>query len=284
MQCCTCYKWVHLNCSLLSFSRLRKLGSSHSWSCHPFCIPASSGDPTLTSTETSSLDSSSLYTSTAQSGPYVPSANVALPHHSCLLISYPLSTHFVSSLSAPSPSPHAPGCFSLPPAFSSLPWQLHGSSMECWGFQARSTELLHFISSHPVDLIYIQESNLNLSSFFRIPGFSALRSECILSRSGIYSTDVTDASGVIIIFVRQSLSFFKLSTSSLFSLDPYSDYVGVNISLNNSFSLSFLDVYALSIRSTPTDRITNSFSSSILPSSKNLFILGDFNRHHSLKN
>ena len=37
------------------------------------------------------------------------------------------------------------------------------------GLQARSTKLLHFISSHPVDLIYIQDSNLNLSSFFRIP-------------------------------------------------------------------------------------------------------------------
>ena len=43
------------------------------------------------------------------------------------------------------------------------------------GLQARSTKLLHFNSSHPVDLIYIQESNLNSSSSFRIPGFSALR-------------------------------------------------------------------------------------------------------------
>ena len=69
------------------------------------------------------------------------------------------------------------------------------------GLRARSTELLHFISSHSVDLICIQESNLNLSSSFRIPGFSALRSDCSHSRSGIFSTDVTDASGVII-FVR----------------------------------------------------------------------------------
>ena len=38
--------------------------------------------------------------------------------------------------------------------------------------------------------------------------------------------------------------FSELSTSSLSSLDPYSDYVGVNISLNNSTSMSFLNVYA----------------------------------------
>ena len=32
--------------------------------------------------------------------------------------------------------------------------------------QPRSSELLYFISSHLIDLIYIQESNLNLCSFF----------------------------------------------------------------------------------------------------------------------
>ena len=47
------------------------------------------------------------------------------------------------------------------------------------------------------------------------------------------------------IFVRQGLSLSELSTSSLSSLDPYSDYVGINISLNNSSSVSFLNVYDL---------------------------------------
>ena len=112
------------------------------------------------------------------------------------------------------------------------------------GLPARNTELLHFLSSHPVDLIRIQESNLNSSCSFRIPGFSALRSDRTYSRSGILSSDTTHASGVVVIFVRQGLSFSKLSTSSLSSLDPYSDYVGINISLNNSSSVSFLNVHA----------------------------------------
>ena len=110
--------------------------------------------------------------------------------------------------------------------------------------RARSTELLHFLSSHPVDLICIQESNLNSSSFFRIPGFSALCSDRTHSRSGILSSDTTHASGGVVVFVRQGLSFSELSTSSLSLLDPYSDDVGINISLNNSSSVSFLNVYA----------------------------------------
>ena len=35
VQCCTCSKWVHQRYSLLSLSKLRTLGSSHSWSCPP---------------------------------------------------------------------------------------------------------------------------------------------------------------------------------------------------------------------------------------------------------
>ena len=57
------------------------------------------------------------------------------------------------------------------------------------------------------------------------------------------------ANGGIIIFDRQGLSFSELSNSPLSSLDPYSDYMRVNISLNNSSSLFFLNVNAPSIRS-----------------------------------
>ena len=83
VQCCTCFKWIHWKCSQLSFSRFRALGSSYSWSCPPFCVSASSGDPTLTSTVTSSLDSASLYTSAAQSGPSAPPSAIAA-HRSIL--------------------------------------------------------------------------------------------------------------------------------------------------------------------------------------------------------
>ena len=71
VQCCTCYNWIHLKCSLLSFSRFRTLGSSHFWSYLPCCVPAFFGDPTPTSTVTSSSDSSSRYTSTTQICPLV---------------------------------------------------------------------------------------------------------------------------------------------------------------------------------------------------------------------
>ena len=116
-----CSNWVHLKCSLLSFSRFRTLGISHSWIFPPCCIPTSSGDLIPTGTVTSSLDSSSWYTPTAQSGPSGPSTNKALPPHPRLQTSYPFSAHFVSSLSAPSPPSHAPGSFSTFPASSSPP-------------------------------------------------------------------------------------------------------------------------------------------------------------------
>ena len=147
-----------------------------------------------------------------------------------------------------------------------LPYSLRVLEWNAGGLRARSTKLLHFILSHPVDLIYIQESNFNLSSSLRIPGFSAQQSHGTHSRSGIFSTDVANASGGVIIFVKQGLSFSELSTSSLSFLGPYSDYVEVNISLNHFSLLSFLNVYAPPIRSSTKDSRTNFFSLSILPS------------------
>ena len=95
---------------------------------------------------------------------------------------------------------------------------------------------------------------------FPITGFYALRFDRTHSRSGILFPDRQHASGGIIIFVRQGLSFSELSTTSLSSLDPYSDYVGINISLNNSSWLSYLNVYASPIRFSLADSKTSSFS------------------------
>ena len=134
-----------------------------------------------------------MYTSTVQSSP--PSANAALLPHPRLQIFYPPSAHFISFSSAPSLPSLAPGCPCAPPASSPPPDSLRVLQWNAGGLQARSTELLHFLSSHPVNLICIQESNLNSSSSLRIPGFSALRSDCTHSRSGILSPDFTHAGG-----------------------------------------------------------------------------------------
>ena len=228
VQCCTYSKWVHLRCSQLSLFKFRALGSSHSWSCPPAvtlwlppptCIP-------------------SLYN-------LVSSANATL---SPTLVSKPLIPHLPILLFIPLPPHHRPLLLAvllrlLPPL--PPPDSLRVLEWNAGGLRARSTELLHFLSSHPVDHICIQKSNLNSSSSFRIPGFSALRSDCTHSRSGILSRDATNAGGGVVIFIRQGLSFSELSISSLSSLDPYSDYVGINISLNNAYLLSFLNVYAL---------------------------------------
>ena len=240
-------------------------------------------------TVTPSSDSSDMYTSTVQSSPA--SANAALSPHPRLQTSYPLSTHSISSPSAPPPPSLAPRFSSTPPA-STLPMTLLGffnGMMEVFEPGAlnystffrpilstssafRNPILTHlplsgFLDSLLCDLIVLVFCDLIV---LIIPGLVFL------------SSDTTHAIGGVVIFVRQGLSFSQLSTSSLSSLDPYSDYVGINISLNNSSSVSFLNVYALPIRSSPTDGRTNSFSPSILPSSRNLFILGDFNCHHSL--
>ena len=114
--------------------------------------------------------------------------------------------------------PHLPNIYLLPLPPTTVPCSWLSFCASCllppdslrvfqWivgGLRARSTELFHFFSSHPVDLICIQESNLNSSSSFRIPGFSALRCDRTYSRSGILSHDTTHANGGFLIFVSSN--------------------------------------------------------------------------------
>ena len=116
VQCCTCSNWVHLKCSLLSFSRFRTLGSSHSW-IFPPCFVWGSHTHQHCDFLLGLLQLVYLHCSIWPI--WLPSANASLAPHPRLQTSYPFSALFVSSPSAPSPPPHAPGCFSLPPASSS---------------------------------------------------------------------------------------------------------------------------------------------------------------------
>ena len=115
VQCCSCSNWVHLKCSLLSYSRFKTLGSSHFWSSPP-CFFWRFYTYQHCDFLLGLLQLVYLHCST-----WPPSANAALALHAHLQTSYPFSAHFVSSPSLPSPPPHARGCFSLPPAFSSPP-------------------------------------------------------------------------------------------------------------------------------------------------------------------
>ena len=116
VQCCTWSSWVHLRCLLLSLSKFRTLGSFHSWSCQPYCVPTRN-------TVTSSSDS------TAQSCPPLPMLDsrptlVFKPLIPLLLILYflPLPPHHCPLLLAVLLRLRLP----FPPR---LP---QGSSMECW--------------------------------------------------------------------------------------------------------------------------------------------------------
>ena len=100
--------------------------------------------------------------------------------------------------------------------------------------------LNYFTLFHLIPLTLSVSRNLILI-YLPLSGFlDSLHSDRTHSRPGILSPDATHTSSGVI-FVRQGLSFSELSTSSLSSLDPYSDYVGVNISLNNSSSVLFLN-------------------------------------------
>ena len=162
MQCCTCSNWVHLSAHYYPFLDSELLAA----------LPVFFGDPTPTSTVTSSSDSSSWYTSTAQSG------LLLLMQHSHPTLAFKPLIPIPPTLYLLSLHSHYRLMLLAVSLYLLLLPILNYLRVLQWnagGFRARSIELLHFIWSHPVDLICIQESSLNLSSSFWIPGFSALR-------------------------------------------------------------------------------------------------------------
>ena len=268
VQCCICSKRVHLRCSQLSLSKFRALGSSHSWSCSP-----------CRNTVTPSSDSSNMYTSTVQSGPPL------LMLHSCpILVSKPLmppSAHSVSPSSAPHLRPLLQAAFLrlLPPLLPLTPSGFFNGMLEVF-----EPEALNYFTFYDPILSTSSASRNPILTHLPLSRFldSLLRSDHTHSRSGILSPDATHASSGVVTFVRQGLSFSELSTSSLSLLHPYSDYVGVNISLSNSFSVSFLNVYAPLFAPPQQMAEPIPFLPQFFPPPEISSFWGDFNCHHPI--
>ena len=118
VQCCTCYNWVHLKCSLLPFLDSELLEALTPGAAFPGASLLFWRFYTYQHCDFLLRVFQLVY---LHCSIWPPSANAALALHPRFQTSYPFSAHFVSSPSAPSPPPHAPGCFSLPPASSSPP-------------------------------------------------------------------------------------------------------------------------------------------------------------------
>ena len=116
------------------------------------------------------------------------------------------------------------------------------------------------VFSRPIPLTLSASSNPNLTHLPLSGSLDSLPCDLIAPTPDlVFSHDATHSSRDVIIFVKKGLSFSELSTSSLYSFDPYSDYVRINISLDNSSSITFLNVYAHLTPSSATDGRTDSF-------------------------
>ena len=87
--------------------------------------------------------------------------------------------------------------------------------------------------------------------------------------------------GGVLILGKNGLTYTSLSTQSLSSLDPSSDYLAITVKIKGASPIHHFNVYVSPIRSSFSDSRPKSFSPFLLPSSPTTYIFGDFNSHHS---
>ena len=148
------------------------------------------------------------------------------------------------------------------------------------GIYPRRTELIQFLSHNQYDFFFTQESHLSSDSTFRIPGYKTLQKNRSMTRRGT-TNSTGNLGGGVLILVKNSLTYTSLSTQSLSSLDPCSDYLAIAVKVKGASPIHLFNVYVPSIRSSSSDSRPKSFSPFLLPSSLTTYIFGDFNSHHS---
>ena len=185
-----------------------------------------------------------MHTSNVQSGPA--SANAAFLPHPRLQTSYPHPAHCISSPSAPSPLSLGPGCPSAPPA-SSPPLTYSGffnGMLEVFEPGA----LNYFTFSRPILSTLSASKNPILTHLPLSRFLDSLLCVLIVPTPGLtFSLLIPCMLAVMSSFLSGRAYLFLNFLPPLFFLLIYSDYVGINISLNNSSLLYFLNVYALLI-------------------------------------
>ena len=314
VQCSACKLWLHLPCTSLSLPAFRALPRRHQWVCQR-CSSSTMNLPSPTPSQPSfgyssrfqprvllsRLPSPSppprvppaagiqqprvlLHRLPPSSLPSPPSPPRSSPPPSnpppppppapSLSSSYPPSAFSLASPPSPPPSP--------PPLRSSTfrsPSSLNELKVLQWnanGVRARSLELTHFLSLNPFDVVVIQESKLQPSIRFRVPGYKCYRRDRSTAHSELSSAP---QGGGVLTLVREGLAHSSWPLPTLTSSDPCSDFLGIRVHLRST-TISILNCYIPPSRLSLPSPLSRSFSPSSLPSSPTTFIFGDFNCHH----
>ena len=127
---------------------------------------------------------------------------------------------------------------------------------------------------------FIQESHLSSDSTFRIPSYKTFQKNRSMTKRGT-TNSTENLGGGVLILVKNGLSYTSLSTQSLSSLDPSSDYLAIAVKKKGAPPIHLFNVYVPPIYSSSSNSHPKSFSPFLLRSSPTTYIFGDFNSHHS---
>ena len=196
-----------------------------------------------------------------------------LPPAPVLSSSYPPSASTLPPVPTPAPSsaPLQPSPFRCPSLseLKVLQWNANG-------VRARSDELTDFLSRESFHVVCIQETKLQPSTRFRIPGYKAYRQDRTSTPRS--ASLVGGRGGGVLTLVRDGLPHSPWPLPDLSSSAPTCDFLGIQVHLRKT-TLYLLNAY-VPVFSSSADSRRRTLDLSLLPSSPSTFIFGDFNAHH----
>ena len=270
IQCRTCLLWHHQRCTPLTVQDLRRGISA--WTCSA-CPPqqhsgVSSQPPT--SPPPPSTTPTQHTPSHANTQPSTHGSNTTFqlpPHLSTSTTPQTAPTHNTNSRNtnqATAPTIQAKD-------LSFLQWNANGLST-----QAKQLELDRYISTHPYDVICLQETG-----FFQPPSNSfVFKHYAIITKPRTTGrTPNTLIGGGVTTLIHKRLTYTHNTVNYLHPNDNTTETISTDIHTKHK-TYTVINIYIPPIRQTTQDIRTQSFDPSLLPSSSNTLIFGDFNAHH----
>ena len=154
-----------------------------------------------------------------------------------------------------------------------IQWNAGGLSV------SKTAELTNFLNVEKPEVIMIQETKLQPHRKFKQPGYSVIRRDRKISRSGNQNQIL---GGGVATLVKEGLPYKVIEEDLTYSTDDCTEYLTVRIFPSVEHPITLVNVYIIPIKNITEDVRTQDFNPINWPDDEDRLYIGDMNGHSPL--